>query len=303
MNRANVTVLGIVCLLAASLSGQGARPTKPQIEEINRQFKDRLITAKMDLPIVRSVYVTPSGEYDEARYRERLAMQPPSIPRDDTATLTKIEVEKDTIHVLINRGGMRPPHGKVLAVFGGRKARGARIEIEFHRPVSAADLTPETIVRAVSRIITIQGMDASVAMARPDELLAPVATSAPAAASGITATASAPASPDLQVFSAEVKPMRLRAGETLDLVVHYEVRGLAGNAQVAVIEERQLVFDGQPLFTQPVSETLQRGNGRHASSFAFKVPATAKPGIYTFTVTVRAAKTTAAKEALFQITP
>jgi hypothetical protein len=310
---------------------QNGPPSKAQIEDINRRFKDRTVTAKIDLPIVRSVYVTPDGEYDRERYADRLASQPPSIPRDDTARLTKIEVDGDKVNVNINGGGMPKPRGSAVMVFGGRKSRGSRIEIEFGRKVTSADLTPEMIVRAVSRIITIEGMDASVALARPDELLGPVAATpaatavpappasgpkptashpavAPAAQPAKTAPsaavgATAPSRVIVEVVSAEVTPTRLRAGDKLALTVHYDVSGLPPRTEASIVEQRQLMFDGKPLFTRALSQTVHRPNGRHSSTFDFNVPGAAKPGVYVFTVTVRAGDVSATKEALFQIMP
>lgn len=267
-----------------------------QEKQLNRIFGDKPITAKIDLPLIRSVYVTPQGNVDQERYRKRLLKRPPSILQGEAAKLTKIIVKKDVVHVLINRGGVpgfsMGPGSKVI---GNKKKVGSRIEIEFGRKVEPQDLTQEMLLTAVSSVIAIEGFQAPVEQARPDEVFD---TTTPVTSGPVETPAADIA---VALLSAEVQPLKLRPGQQVSLMTVLEVSGLASGDELDVTLTRQLLFDGQPLFSEPRVARERWGNGRHTSTFNFDLPQAAAPGVYTYVTRITQPTETEEKETLFVI--
>lgn len=292
------------CIGFAMLLGMGCAwirasdPAEDQAEAMNRVFAGKTVTAKMDLPLIRSVYVTPEGEIDQKRYRKRLLKQPPSILQGETAELKKIALKKDTLHLLINNGGVPGfAMGRSSSMLSSRKKAGSRIEIEFNRQVMPSDLTKEKILHAVRKVISIEGFDTPVAQVRPDEVF-DTSTSA-----SVPTAQPNPVAPSLQVhlLGAEVQPLKPRPGQQIVLNSMLEIIGGQSGQRVSVTLTRQLYFEHKPLFSEALTSTAQWSPGRHTATFSMNLPRTAEPGVYTYVTQIIEPVRTEPKQTLFVI--
>ncbi len=105
----------------------------------------------------------------------------------------------------------------------------------------------------------------------------------------------------LRLITARVLPTVFKPGMGVQLNVSFEVAGMAATELLEVVEERQLFFEGRPLFSAPRAGTSRWGNGSHATTLEFRFPDSAAPGIYVFLVTLRAADSEFHGAALFQV--
>ena len=261
-------------------------PTKQEKKALAKQLEGARIKAKIDLPLLRGMVVYPNGELDARIYREKLSKFPVSIHRYETALLRQIAIKKNTIEVLLNVGGLPRANRNVLKWTDPYKA-GSRIKIEFGRELTSQDMRPEVVVTALANVLEIDGFPAPAAQpARP-----------PAAQPPATL-----ALPEVSLQGIEIQPPKLDAGETILLIMRIEVKGMIGANRIEVAEDRQLFLDGRALFAAPRSQTEAWGNGIHTTKLEFRVPASAKAGIYTFRATVRSGAGSASRDAVFVVT-
>ena len=234
MNITQVVRTTFICFVCSSLV------FSVDTKDLNQLFKDKTITAKIDLPLIRSVYVTPEGQIDQERYQKRLLKQPPSILQGQTAKLTKIEVKNDVVHVFINRGGVPGfAMGRGSKMLTSRTKAGSRIEIEFGRKVRAEDLTQDMLLNAVSKVISIEGFTSQAVAIRPDETFDtshrfdPVSGTKTNTMKPVTQTVA------MSLLSAEVTPLTPRRAETISLISTFEITAL--NQQVVINAKRESV--------------------------------------------------------------
>lgn len=270
---------------------------------LNARFKGKQATAKIDLPWRRSLYVAPDGSHDEQRYYERIRASEKILRAGEKLKIHHLEIDDDHINVCI--GGpqcgqaWKPKSSKTVVVFGGP---GYRIEIEFGRKMTAADAAPEIVLRALSRVLAIEGeappseFSVTSVLPSPPAAAAPVAGSTAQAPSAPSAARPAP-SPTLALLSAEVQPTNASPGAKLKLIAQFEVA--AGT--LPVTEERQLLFDGRALLSNPATSTRDWPIGRHVTEVEFTLPATAAPGVYTFRLSLRGGGAEQSKEVLFVV--
>ncbi|MGE3843371.1 MAG: hypothetical protein AB7I50_17510 [Vicinamibacterales bacterium] len=274
-------MLGLASASAAQVSVDDQR------KALEQALKNATFTALIDLPIVKSMVVFPSGDLDVKVYREKLKF-PPSIQKGERATIRKVEVEKDRIAVLVHNGGMSSflnrNHYKNVAWDAYRV--GSRIEIPFGRRLTAADLTPEALARTLAGVMTIDAF--------------PVRAQAPA-------PAPVPARPAertlVELIAVEVQPARARPGDELALTIRVRIGGLASGRTLEIVEERQLSFNGRPLFSTPRRAVESWGNGLHIMTYRFPLPDGAPDGVYTFTGSIRSPLGADSREALFTVSP
>ncbi len=288
LTTALIVVAAVLMAPVIAQAGKGGA-LKQQVAALQAEFVGKQIVAKIDLPVVRSLYVFPNGDFDEQRYYKRVKKFPPRLVRGDRAELRKLVVEKDRIALCINRCGLpkMAVSGGTKYISGGKKA-GARIEIEFGRPVTADDLRTEVVLAAVANVIDIEGV--SFAPAAP--------TTATQTASG--AAWNSGAQPVAELLSAEVEPTEVRPGETVALIAHFEVSGVV-EGELPVTLVRQLSLDDAPLLSPAHSETGSWANGRHSSRMEMPVPASAGAGVYSFEITLRGGAVEERKTALFVV--
>jgi len=277
---------------------------------LTTRFKGKLATPKIDLPWRRSLYVDLDGKHDEARYYERLRDSEKVLSAGTPLPIHKLEADDDHINVCI--GGpqcgqaWKPKSSKTVAVFGGP---GFRIEIEFGRKVTAADLSSEVVLKALSRVLSIEGevpptefSPAAVLGAAPvangPPAASPPAAHAPTSSAANLSPPSGTAAPaTLVLLSAEVQPTDARPGSRLKLVAHFEVSG----SKLPVTEERQILKDDRALFSKSATTTQDWAPGRHTTEFEFTLPPKAPEGIYTYRLTLRGGGAEHTKQALFVV--
>lgn len=261
-------------------------------EALNARFKGKRATPKIDLPWRRSLYVDLEGRHDEQRYYERIRASEKLLRAGETMPIHHLEIDDDHINVCI--GGpqcgqvWKPKSSKTVFVFGGP---GFRIEIEFGREVRAADATPETVLKALSRVLAIEGE------APPSDFSTAAVLGAPPAGGAPAPLASPAAAPTVTLLSAEVQPTTATPGPQLKLIAHFETAG----GSLPVTEERQLLLDAKPLLSRPTTATQDWPPGRHSTQVEFNLPANAAPGVYTFRLILRGGGEEQSREALFVV--
>ena len=126
----------------------------------------------------------------------------------------------------------------------------------------------------------------------------PATTNSGSAPQGTNETPS-PQDRAVSLRSASVVPVMPTVGEPLDLIVVYEVSGLTPGAVVAVLERREILFDGEVRRT--LEETVERSNGTFTSKTTLQLPSGVPAGSYRarFTLVVDGEEQT--RNALFQI--
>jgi hypothetical protein len=247
------------------------------LQDLARILDKQQVTARMDLPVVRSLYVDLDGRFDEKRYYERIRKFPARLLRGDRAEITRVEIERDRVGICLNRCGLPGfAVGRTTRGGSGGKKTGARIEVELGGR-SPSSVRAEEVLAALANVVEL-----------PSSILPP---SAPA-------TTASPVQPTAELLSAEAAPTTISPGAPIELVAHFEV----GGAQTPVTLERQLLREGSPLLDEPRTTTESFAPGRHSSRMKLTVPASADPGVYTLRVTLRAAGTEATREALFVVT-
>jgi hypothetical protein len=283
MTRRAAPALVLTLAFAAAAAAQS--PTGAQKKALEQAFKNAPFTALIDLPIVNSMVVFPSGDIDAEVYREKLKF-PPSIRKGERATIRTIEVDGDSIEVIIHRGGMMSflnrNHYKNIAWDAYQV--GSRIKIAFGRRLTASDVTPTVVARALSGVLAIDAHPVAVQAAK---------TGLPPAAP--------PEAPAAELVAVEVQPSRARPGETVQLIIRVRVGGLAPGRRMEIVEERQLLFDGRPLFSTPRRAAESWANGLHTMTLAFPLPGQAPAGAYTFAGTVRTPLGVETREAIFVV--
>ncbi len=277
----------LLALLFQPLQGQA--PTKQEKKALEKKLEGTRITAKIDLPLLRSMVVYPNGEMDARIYREKLSKFPVSVHRFETATLRDISIKDDRLEVSINAGGLPRANRNVLKWTDPYKA-GTRIRIEFGRKLRSQDMDPGVVVTALANIMEIEGFD--VAAVRPVQAQVEQGSAPPATL----------ALPTVRLQAIEVQPPRLAQGQTIQLIMWIDVKGMIGANRIEVAEELQIFFNGRPLLDPPRIQTEAWGNGNHSITRKFTIPATTEAGIYTFAATVRSGAGSASKEAVFVVT-
>lgn len=306
--------LTLAVMLATVLAAPSAAGDLGAAEKaLNVRFKGKSATPKIDLPWRRSLYVDLDGRHDEARYYERIRGSEKLLRAGEALPIHHLEIDDDHINVCI--GGpqcgevWKPKSSKTVFVFGGP---GYRIEIEFGRQVTAADATPEVVLMALARVLTIEGetppaefstaavLGNAAAVSAPGNAPAAVATSgssSPASLAGTAGGVPAVGPSSLVLLSAEVQPTTTAPGSKLRLIAHFEVAG----GGLPVTEERQLLLDERALLSRPTTTTQDWPAGRHSTEVEFAMPPGATPGVYVFRLTLRGGGTEQTKEALFQV--
>lgn len=105
--------------------------------------------------------------------------------------------------------------------------------------------------------------------------------------------------PTLNVLAVAVRPPSVSAGGQVQLVINYEVGGIAAGSSVSVTEERQLVYGNNVITT--LSDTVSRAPGPYTASKPVTVPATAAHGLYHLRARVYVGGVTSGGTAVFEV--
>ncbi|MCP4897214.1 MAG: hypothetical protein GY906_09620 [bacterium] len=141
----------------------------------------------------------------------------------------------------------------------------------------------------------------------PDEQLVEVA--APVAAETRTEpsreAAAAPVAPTqpevigLRVLGVTTEPLAVKLGESMEMVVTYEVSGVPEGLLLAVSEQRTILRNGQEL--TKLEAMVQRATGLHRSTQSLVVPTSLEPGVFELRATMKGAGAESAGKTLFEV--
>ena len=134
----------------------------------------------------------------------------------------------------------------------------------------------------------------------PAEQLIDVAAPASAAPGRTAPSATVETGPfDIRLLGASTEPLTASTGGAVDLVLTYEVRGVAPGATVEVAETRRIVRDGRVVTT--LEAALRQGPGVHRSTQRLTIPATVAPGVFKLEASIEAAGARSSADTLFQV--
>lgn len=134
-----------------------------------------------------------------------------------------------------------------------------------------------------------------------DERLVEVAEAppAPAVASTVPTAPGLSAAPELTILGTTAEPLAVSPGQTIDLVVTYEVSGVPPGRSIEVLEQRTILRDGEVLTT--LEAAIRRGPGTHRSTQSLTVPAALELGVLEMRSRVSGAGVESSGETLFQV--
>ena len=268
------TALGLALMLAISAPFAAADAGfKKALKELRSHFDGKSFVARAPLPISGGsrLPVSPDGTVDREIYLRQLAYSQLFSAGESGASIYF---------------GAKPDKGRLLVglVPHEKKYNYGLLSIEFGRPLAVDDLRPEVVVRAISRLVEIEGEP------QPDDFDAAAIRSLVELAEGSSPTApiasAAPPSPlkplIVSLLAAEVEPSRLAPGETLHLRTVFELEGGPGSS-VAVRTQYQILKNGQPVHAEPIRRSSDLPLGRQTISSELPIPTDAPDGVYTVT--------------------
>lgn len=275
--------------LALLLSGCAAPPPQPDPRTIPPdQLTGRIVTAKIDLPLRRGMLITSDGAIDFAVYRDKMSALGPSIRRFEQARINGMESEGNRLGIRLNGSGRGDifHKGHLRWVQPSElNSLGATVFIEFPHPPDAADMRPENIAYILRDVLDIQGVN-----------LGPAAT-----ADTAKPTLSSAPEPEASLVSVEVEPNRVAPGESLDLIVHFEVKGATSQAPLNISIERQLYLGSTPLFSAPQVQQGFWASGIHTAHYELVVPQSTASGLYRFEAGLRVGDDLDRRDSLFEV--
>jgi len=267
-----ITFLMLFALLATSGNAADKATLKAAAKQTNKAFADVSFVAKMDLRRYVDHYVLQDGSpAPQKKKKQGKDPKKSTIQLDDgvkvhqgeTGHSLAVYVKKDKIVVGLNK---KP----------GAKLNPTLVHILFERELTAEDLAPARIARALTSVVEIAGYEpgADVAAAFDDtlqsaEVAAPVA---PAPAS--------PQKPTVNRLDVSTGVGQIHAGESVELRLVYEIEAPSGT--VAVTETRTLTIGGELIPSYPVRDDLSRAPGRYTSNYRQPLPGSAARGVYEF---------------------
>lgn len=256
------------------------------------QLVGRVVTAKIDLPLRAGMVVYENGEIDFAIYKKKLNQSMVSVHRYERAKITKLERKSSELRLRLNYGG----RSTFLNSKRGRWDRtsknylGTTIHIKYDHPLSAEDLRPESVARALRDVLEISGIS-----------LVPAAV--PAVPPPPTQIPGTDANRGAELLSIEAHPSRVNRGQALNLNVHFEVESATNKNPISIIISRQVYKGETPLFSAPRTQQGFWTTGIHSAKFSLPVPQKTAPGIYRFKASLSYDGNTSEREVLFEVTP
>ena len=271
-----------------------ANPIGDAQKQANEFFKNRTWTAKLPFETSGRYFMDPSGQPlgEKKQGRRRglgIGQRDVAFPVGFEGRGTYIRVDGSDREVVVTLQKKRGP-----------TMHSARMYIQYGRDISADDLAPEAIARALSPYVAFEGIN-------PDREFAD-AVEALEAASDTASTRTAPTASSTDVPAAvsalqvTVLPERVVGGGEAVLELTFDVGGTPGTT-TDVFESRTLSFDGSRLPSFPVERNQSREPGRHTSRYRQVIPAGASPGVYTLKGEVCAATDCVSRLVTFEVVP
>jgi hypothetical protein len=231
--------------------------------------------AKVEIGNLGKFYVDSDGQPVPERQQDEGGYKGGTLWAPGGPVLVRAGEQGNVLFVATKYPGRRARENEYW-VFLNKKRRvnAAGVAVVFDRPVTAADITPEKVARAIASVATIRGYEPGAAVAAAfDQALA--------AAPPATGSAGAPpaGSPLLVAVRAWAEPGEVARGGEVRLRLEYELGGGAGDQPA--VERVSLLFGDVALPGYPLESRPRRGAGVHQASYAQRIPAGAATGTYT----------------------
>lgn len=270
----------------------GNSTIKQAAKDATEAFSHTTFVAKLDLLRYAEHFVLPDGS--PAPQKQKKQGRGPGATTIQLNNGIKVRAgqtgegifvwtgKRDTIRVAFN-----PKHKPLNAVV---------VNILFDRDVTVDDFDPYKLALAVSSVAEIRGFEPETAIAAAFDQVLEETPEVPTSSAPPPSTA--PTVLSLRVWA---EPAQVRPGETVELKLEYQVQAPGG--AVAAVETRELSLDGTMMPTYPVSEEISRAAGSYTSNYRQPLPASARPGTYSFEGEVCVAGDCIRRAARFEVVP
>lgn len=268
---------------AGTAQGWDKGAARAAAEQLTEELAGTTFVAKLTLGAAQHYYVLPDGTpADEKGKRQGKGVE------DHRSLWTpggKIKVAEGQIGRSIyvwakKKEIMVGLHDKPNAVLNA-----AIVHILFDRETTPSDFEASKIAQALVSLVEVEGYEPGRAIEEAfDEAIDRLATEAAARGPAAAAASSAPTpppKPTVATVSASASPVRVAVGETVELLLDYEIVGAASSA-LEVVERRTLAYGGSPLPGYPSEQTTPRLPGVYQTAQPQTIPAGAPAGIYEF---------------------
>ncbi|MCG8488313.1 MAG: hypothetical protein MI756_12655 [Chromatiales bacterium] len=108
--------------------------------------------------------------------------------------------------------------------------------------------------------------------------------------------------PSITQLRVDAQPARVKPGETVSLFLDYRV-GSTNAKNIDVTEVRNLSFKGNTIPRYPKQQMKSLSAGSHGSNYRQKIPAAAKPGIYSYRGEVCISNSCSSQSVTFTVAP
>lgn len=269
--RRVIILLLLSAVAATGVSAADKSAVKAAAKNTNQVFSDVSFVAKMNLGRYVHHYVLPDGSPAPQKKKKqgkgagKSTIQMDSgvkVHQGETGHSLRIYVKKNEIWVGLNKKA-------------GATLNPAMVHILLGREVSPDDLEPDKIARALTSVVEIAGFEPGADVAAAFDEAIHAAEENPPEVEPLASHG-----PTVQSLHVSTKASRMHAGETVELLLEYEVDGPSG--AVAVTETRTLSFGGVMIPTYPVREDLSREPGHHISNYRQTLPSSAESGVYEY---------------------
>lgn len=281
MNRIQLPLL--LALVFALILISGSAIHGDAADDLRDLLVGRTAVFKMEMPLIKGVVVSPDGQLDEKLYYKRIKKHRPVFTPGERAEITRVVVEDSELKICFNNCGIKflGPGSRVM---GKLDKHGSALIVAFPGPVTVAAADPALIVPVLEAVATVEGLD----LARIEGSEARTREPQP---KSVAAT--------LELLSVTAEPAEVRPGETVRLVLQFELLG--AGLGTPVTEERQIYRDDVALLDAPVSSTELFVDGRKRTQLEFQIPSDAAAGAYAVEGVVRGAGVEKSGRAVFLV--
>jgi len=182
-------------------------------------------------------------------------------------------------------------------------------KIHYGRPIVATDLEPDALARALGGFFEISGPNLTASSSVAERLAEVVGTAELETKPSTATTSSRSGQTNLRSdvatiagVTVEASPDRVRHGESVELILRYDVLGPSDDP-VEVSQSWTLLLDGQPLPTYPTERRIARSRGSHEAALQQVIPSNAPAGLYKLKGEVCVLEDCSTRTTTFEILP
>ena len=265
-------LLTFLSLMALPLWGEDLSAAGKQTKMF---FKKSSFVAKVDLKTSAKYHVDPDGRPTQKKKQGKhpnrgIGQRDVAFPQGAGGRGIYIGIDESDREIKVSLSKKR-----------GLTMHAVFLYIHYDRKLTAADVDPRAIARALAPFVEFEGLDVGSELADAiDSLAAPSSSSQPGDVPPESRQPSA-SRPTILSLSASADPAVVRPGDSVSLVLSFAVEA-AGETQVPVIERRTVSLNGTALSGYPVESQLGRAGGSHTSRYGQPIPPSAESGSYEF---------------------